>query len=111
MTQEQFEKRQERAETETLIISRSDEGFRVYSPAFPTKSHTVSGSPKDPLCTCQDFQSHEGDSQWRCKHIMAVLNQLEKSKRNLIKLICAKERKERTFRKRVRSPRRKKAED
>jgi len=79
MTQEQFEKRQERAENETLIISRTDEGFRVYCPAYPTKSYTVSESPEEPLLP--GFPVHEGDSQRLCKHIMAVFNQLEKSEK------------------------------
>ncbi len=80
MTREELEKRKERAERETLIISRTDDGFRVYAPENPTKSYTVSGSPEEPRCSCPDFEQHEGDPEWRCKHILAVLNQLEKSK-------------------------------
>lgn len=30
----------------------------------------------EPTCTCTDFQYHQGDPHWRCKHILAVLNQL-----------------------------------
>jgi hypothetical protein len=45
MTQEQFDRR--RAENEHLIISLNEEGnFRVYSPAYPSKSYTVSGSER-----------------------------------------------------------------
>ena len=80
MTDKELEKRKERAESETFVISRTDEGFRVYNPAYPTKSYVVSGSPEEPQCTCPDFQTHEGDPQWRCKHILAVLNNLEKPK-------------------------------
>ena len=31
MTQQQYENRKERAESEPLVIARTDEGFRVYS--------------------------------------------------------------------------------
>ena len=80
MTREELEKRKERAERELLVISRTDDGFRIYAPERPTKSYTVSGSPEEPRCSCPDFENHEGDPEWRCKHILAVLNQLEKSK-------------------------------
>ena len=61
---------------ETWVIARTEEGFRVYSPADPTKSYTVGGGPDDPTCTCPEFQHHEGGPRWRCKHIQAVLQQL-----------------------------------
>jgi SWIM zinc finger len=79
MTQQQFEKRKERAENEVFVISQTEEGYRVYSPAYPTKSYIVSGSPEVPACTCPDFESHQNDPQWRCKHILAVLDNLHKS--------------------------------
>lgn len=78
MTQQQFEKRKERAENGTWVISRTEEGFRVYSPAYPSNSYIVSGSPEAPACTCPDFQHHEGDPAWRCKHILAVLERVAK---------------------------------
>jgi len=60
-----------------LVISRTDEGFRVYAAADPSRSYTVSGSADDPSCTCADFQ-HPDDSDvpWFCKHILAVLDQV-----------------------------------
>lgn len=79
MTQQQFENRKERAENETLVISQSEEGFRVYSPAYPTKSYIVSGSPEAPACSCPDFEYHQGDPDWRCKHILAVLEHVHKA--------------------------------
>ena len=78
MTKDELEKRHERAQRETFIISKTDDGYRVYSPEKPTKSFTVSGSPEEPSFSCLDFQTHEGDRQWRCKHILAVLNQFYK---------------------------------
>lgn len=77
MTQ-QYENRKERAQTEPLVISRTEEGFRVYSPAEPAKSYVVAGSEEAPACTCPDFQYHEDEPQWRCKHILAVLHRLSK---------------------------------
>jgi hypothetical protein len=61
---------------EPLVISRTEEGFRVYSPAEPTKSYIVAGGPDEPTCTCPEFQYHEGDPKWQCAHIQAVLQQL-----------------------------------
>ncbi len=79
MNQEELSKRKERAETETLVISLTDEGFKVYNPATPANSYLVSGKTEVPRCTCPDFQRHAADPEWRCKHIIAVLNQLEKA--------------------------------
>ena len=73
------EKKQEGIPNETLIISRVDEGFRVYSPANPLNSYIVSGSPEAPLCTCPDFEHHAGNLNWHCKHIKVVLDQFNGS--------------------------------
>src|SRR5215831_13825617 len=65
---------------ERLIISLNEEGnFRVYTPANPTKSYTVSGTPEGPKCTCPDFEGHKNDPEWKCQHMVAVLNLLNKS--------------------------------
>jgi hypothetical protein len=72
-----FEARSVRPIDEALVISRTEEGFRVYAPADPTKSYTVTGSPERPACTCSDYQGHEGNPFWHCRHITAVLNQLD----------------------------------
>jgi hypothetical protein len=80
MTQELINGRNERAENERLIISLNDEGnFRVYSPAYPTRYYTVSGTPEGPRCTCPDFEGHKDDPEWKCQHMLAVLNLLNKS--------------------------------
>jgi hypothetical protein len=42
----------------------------------------VSGNPDSPACNCPDFENHIGDPEWRCKHILAVLNQREKRERS-----------------------------
>lgn len=79
MTQQQLEKRKDRAENEVFVLSQTEDGYRVYNPAFPSKSYIVSGSPESPACTCPDFESHQNDPQWRCKHILAVLDHVHKS--------------------------------
>src|SRR6266436_2000018 len=62
---------------EPLVISRTDEGFRVYSVANPGQSYLVSGSAEAPACTCPDFQN--GTLGSRCKHIEAVLKRYGRS--------------------------------
>ncbi|SRR5579885_864331 len=76
MTQQTETRRNDNGAGETLVIARTDEGYRVYSPVNPSVSYTVGGGPDEPTCTCPDFQYHQGDPRWRCKHILAVLNQL-----------------------------------
>lgn len=78
MTNQEFEKGKEKTEKETLIISRVEEGLKVYAAAAPKNSYIVSGSPEAPSCTCPDFAYHAGDPQWRCRHILAALSQLYK---------------------------------
>jgi hypothetical protein len=77
MAQSTFAGRGVRPIEEALVISRTDGGFRVYAPADPTKSYTVTGSPEQPVCTCADYRGHEGNPFWRCRHITAVLAQLD----------------------------------
>ena len=48
MTQQQYENRKERAENEPLVIARTDEGFRVYSPSNRIRSYIASGSVQVP---------------------------------------------------------------
>lgn len=57
---------------ERLVIVRTDDGFRVYSPANPSRSCTVAGGLDHPTCTCPDFQ--QGPAGEYCAHIAAVLN-------------------------------------
>src|SRR5262245_18379949 len=65
---------------EGLIISLNEEGnFRVYTPANPTKSYTVSGTPEGPRCTCPDFEGHKNDPELKCQHLRVVLNLLNRS--------------------------------
>jgi len=72
MTQEQLETRQERAENGTLIVSKTQEGFRVYSIHSPSRIYLVKQEGDRWTCTCPDFEFHKADTTWRCKHILAV---------------------------------------
>ncbi len=72
MNQEEYAKRKERAERETLVIAKTDDGFRVHSPNAPGNVYRVTGIPDEPRCTCPDFEHHAKDPEWRCKHILAV---------------------------------------
>jgi hypothetical protein len=67
----QFGGRNGSGDGEPLVISRVDEGFRVYSVANPGQSYLVSGSAEAPVCTCSEFQN--GTLGSRCRHIEAVL--------------------------------------
>lgn len=75
MSQQQLETRKDSVEGENLVISLRDEGgFRVFSPAHPTRIFTVTGDTGGVTCTCPDFQLHRADPEWQCNHILAVKN-------------------------------------
>lgn len=76
-----LEKRKARAVSETLVIVPTEGGFRVYNPAAIANLYMVSGIPDSPKCNCPDFEGHKSDPEWRCKHILAVLKQMEKQQR------------------------------
>ena len=63
----------------TLVVSRTDDGYRVYSPATPNVWELVTGSQASPQCTCVDFQCEEHPG-WRCEHILAVFGEGDKPK-------------------------------
>lgn len=75
MTATELARRQERAEHETFVIARTEDGFRVYAPGDPKRRYTVSEDEDGVHCTCPDFQTHQDDPGWRCKHILAVEGQ------------------------------------
>jgi hypothetical protein len=39
----------------------------------------VSATPEGPTCTCPEFEDHRNDPEWKCQHMLAVLNLLNKS--------------------------------
>ena len=73
MTQDQLTRRRTKAQTETLVITEAEDGFRVYAPTNPGNQYLVGGTPEAPTCTCPDFRFHAGNGDWKCKHILAVL--------------------------------------
>src|SRR5437667_11762717 len=79
MNETELEKRKARAANETLVIVPTEGGFRVYNPAAIANLYMVSGIPDSPKCNCPDFEAHKSDPEWRCKHILGVLNQMEKT--------------------------------
>lgn len=74
MTPEELRRRQKRADTEPLIVSEAEGGFRVHSPLSTGGPYHVTGFPGAPACTCPDFQHNRGDPEWRCKHVLAVMS-------------------------------------
>ena len=72
MTQTQLEARTERAENGTFVVSKTEEGFRVYSIHSPSHIYLVRQEGDRWTCTCPDFEYHKLDTTWRCKHILAV---------------------------------------
>lgn len=72
MTQQQFEARKERSENGAFVVSRTEEGFRVYSIHSPSHMYLVRQEGDRWTCTCPDFEIHKADTTWRCKHILAV---------------------------------------
>jgi hypothetical protein len=76
MSTDELECRQARAHTETFVIAKTAEGFRVCTPLNPATQYVVSGTSDAARCTCPDYTKHETDPDWRCKHILAVLPQL-----------------------------------
>jgi len=72
MTETQIEARQERAGNGTLVVSQVDDGYRVYSVSHPSHLYLVRQEGERWTCTCPDFEYHQADTTWRCKHILAV---------------------------------------
>lgn len=62
---------------EALVISTTEEGFRVYSVQNPRTSFIVSGTYQQPRCTCPEF-SGNGNGGTICPHIAAVRSQLQR---------------------------------
>lgn len=73
MTETQLEARQERAGNGALVVSKTEEDFRVYSVNHPSNIYHVRQEGERWTCTCPDFEYHQADTTWRCKHILAVV--------------------------------------
>jgi hypothetical protein len=62
-----------RAEPEPLIFTKTEDGYRVYTPSGRSKPYFVTGIPDEPGCTCTDFRRNADDPDYQCEHIAAVL--------------------------------------
>src|SRR5205823_981495 len=80
MNEIERDKRSVKAANETLVIAQTEGGFRVYNPGNLTNLYMVSGIPDSPKCNCPDYEIHQSDADWQCKHILAVLNQMAKGR-------------------------------
>lgn len=60
-------------QTETLIVAKTDDGYRVCSPLNPATQFLVKDDGEDITCTCAAFQEHQHDPLWQCSHIKAVI--------------------------------------
>lgn len=55
-----------------FVISKTDDGFQVHSPADPNQMYLVSGDAEHPHCTCPAFEFMEDTPDFHCEHIAAV---------------------------------------
>jgi hypothetical protein len=77
MTVTELARREARADRDVFVIARNGDGCLVYSPANPKQRYRVSEDEDGVHCTCPDFQAHQNDPGWRCKHILAALRQAD----------------------------------
>ncbi len=72
MTNDTFPKRIAQVGSDTFVIAREGDEFRMYAPGNPAEVSTVRISDKDTVCTCTEFIEKGGDPEFRCKHILAI---------------------------------------
>lgn len=72
-----------RAPMEALVITQTEEGFRVYSVHDPLTTYIVSGTYEAPRCTCPDFNGRGNGHGTICAHIHAVRGELERTSPDL----------------------------
>jgi len=63
--------RQKRAQALIPTVRKVDGGYRVASSSSPTE-YLVTKPNGRILCTCPDFQHHDDEPDFHCKHILAV---------------------------------------
>jgi hypothetical protein len=56
-----------KATDDFMIVSRTEDGYRVYSAMHPENRHLVGGNITDPACTCDAFAEDTS-----CEHVRAV---------------------------------------
>jgi hypothetical protein len=84
MNQLELSKRKQRAEAEPLVITKTSEGYRIFSAANPSKFYLVREVDGRISCNCLDFEKHSLDPTWRCKHVLAIDKSEEDEERKAI---------------------------
>lgn len=67
MQETQQPQRNGRMPDDFMIVSRNEDGYRVYSALHPENRHLVSGSINEPACNCDAFAEDR-----TCEHVRAV---------------------------------------
>ena len=57
MSEETTTRRRSRTQTETLVISQVDDGFRVYAPSDPLRQFLVAGTPEECRKRIEDYRA------------------------------------------------------
>ena len=67
--------RKEKAEriAETMTIYKCDEGYKVPSERDSSEFYVITKSNGRIRCNCPDFQRHQSEQGFRCKHIQAAV--------------------------------------
>ena len=68
--------RQKRAQALIPTVRKVEGGYRVAS-SRSTTEYLVTKPNGRILCTCPDFQHHEDEPDFQCKHVMAVITALK----------------------------------
>ena len=68
--------RQKRAQALIPTVRKVEGGYRVASSRSPTE-YLVTKPNGRILCTCPDFQHHDDEPNFQCKHVMAVITALK----------------------------------
>jgi hypothetical protein len=83
MTQRGRRTEAEKAE-ETLVISETEHGYRVYAPSDPKRSYIVTRDEEEGLrCSCGEYlRRSNADPDWQCPHIAAVVSRMSGEETN-----------------------------
>lgn len=75
MTANELAVRQRKASS--LSVTMVDDGYSV--PSSDGGEYIVSYADGRLVCRCMDFAIHRTDSEWKCKHILAVMLFLQRN--------------------------------
>lgn len=63
---------------EPFVVQNTEEGYRVFSPLTPARQYIVKDDGEDITCTCPSFAENANIPNWRCNHIVAVIQFMDK---------------------------------